>query len=57
MILEYSSIELGLSIKFMETLRKYQKQTEQAFGGLRFKTAVPDRQHKLGGGMEKEFRV
>ena len=27
----------------METIRKYEKQTEQAFGGLRFETAVPEK--------------
>ena len=36
--------ELGVTHKsFMETVKKYQDQTEQAFGGLRFETAVPDK--------------
>ncbi len=38
------AIELGIKHKsFMETIRKHEKQTEQAFGGLRFETAVPDK--------------
>jgi phage regulator Rha-like protein len=36
--------ELGVTHKaFMDTIRKYEKQTEQAFGGLRFETAVPEK--------------
>lgn len=36
--------ELAVTHKsFMETVKKYQKQTEQAFGGLRFETAVPEK--------------
>ena len=37
------AIELGIKHKsFMETIKKHEKQTEKAFGGLRFETAVPD---------------
>ncbi len=36
--------ELGIKHKsFMETIRKHERQIEQAFGGLRFETAVPDK--------------
>jgi phage regulator Rha-like protein len=36
--------ELGIQHEnFMDTIRKYQKQAEQAFGGLRFETGVPDK--------------